>query len=205
VSDPFLIVGLGNPGTKYAETRHNAGFWFLDVLLRAAGVAAKPQPKLYAELVRCELYGRTCILAKPTTFMNLSGQAVRAVMDYFQILPQNLLVAYDELDLAAGTTRLKLGGGHGGHNGLRDIFRHLPDHDFLRLRIGIGHPGVKEQVTDYVLSRPSSAEELDIRQSVGTAVGVLPHVLAGQLPLAMKALHTKSSVADDRPPLRNQE
>jgi PTH1 family peptidyl-tRNA hydrolase len=204
VSEPFLIVGLGNPGPKYAETRHNAGFWFLDQLIRNAGVVVRAQAKLHAELVRCELHGRTCILAKPTTFMNLSGQAVRAVMDYFQVLPQNLLVAYDELDLPAGTTRLKFGGGHGGHNGLRDIFRHLPVQDFLRLRIGIGHPGIKDQVTNYVLSRPTSDEELDIRQSIGAAVEIMPAVLAGQLPLAMKTLHTGVPV-DEQPPPRNQE
>lgn len=204
MSDLFLIVGLGNPGAKYAETRHNAGFWFLDEILRVADVSVRPQSKLHAELVRCELHGRTCILAKPSTFMNLSGQAVRAVMDYYQILPQNLLVAYDELDLAAGTTRLKLGGGHGGHNGLRDIFRHLSVHDFLRLRIGIGHPGVKDQVTGYVLSRPSASEELAIRQSVDAAIKVLPAVLSGQLPAAMKTLHT-GAPADDQHSSKNQE
>lgn len=204
MSDPFLIVGLGNPGPKYAETRHNAGFWFLDELLRIAGVSARPQSKLQAELIRCELYGRSCILAKPTTFMNLSGQAVRAVMDYFQVLPENLLVAYDELDLAAGTARLKFGGGHGGHNGMRDIFRHLPVQDFLRLRIGIGHPGIKDQVTDYVLSRPTAPEELEIRQAIGEALAVLPAVLAGQTPLAMTTLHTRTPANDQQSP-KNQE
>jgi PTH1 family peptidyl-tRNA hydrolase len=204
VSDPYLIVGLGNPGPKYAETRHNAGFWFLDALLRIAGVSVRPQAGLHAELVRCELHGRTCILVKPTTFMNLSGQAVRAVMDYYQVLPQNLLVAYDELDLAAGTARLKFGGGHGGHNGMRDVFSHLPVHDFLRLRIGIGHPGTKDQVINYVLSGPTAAEELEIRRAIGAAIAVLPAVLTANLPLAMKTLHT-GTPANDQQSLKNQE
>jgi PTH1 family peptidyl-tRNA hydrolase len=192
VSEPFLIVGLGNPGSKYTETRHNAGFWFLEALLAASNGVVKPQGKLHSELIRLEVFGRTCILAMPTTFMNHSGQAVRAIMDYYQIPSGNLLVAYDELDLAPGTVRLKQGGGHGGHNGVRDIFRHVPDHDFLRLRIGIGHPGVKNQVTDYVLSRPPAAEELEIRHSIGSAIAVLPEVLANQLANAMKKLHTSS-------------
>lgn len=190
VSEPFLIVGLGNPGSRYSETRHNAGFWFMEELLRVVHGTVRQQAKLHAELVRLDVHGRNCILAMPTTFMNHSGQAVRAVMDYYQISAHSLLVAYDELDLPPGTIRLKQGGGHGGHNGMRDIFRHVSDHDFLRLRIGIGHPGIKNQVTDYVLSRPPAAEELEIRQSIGTAIEVLPEVLNDQLANAMKKLHT---------------
>ncbi len=190
MSDPFLIVGLGNPGPKYTETRHNAGFWFLEELLRKFNATAKPQVKLHSESVRMEVHGKTCILAMPTTFMNQSGQAVRAVMDYYQVPAKNLLVAYDELDLPPGTVRLKQGGGHGGHNGVRDIFRHLPEQDFMRLRIGIGHPGVKDLVTGYVLSRPPAVEELEIRRSIGAAIAVLAEVLNDQLATAMKKLHT---------------
>jgi PTH1 family peptidyl-tRNA hydrolase len=204
VSELFLIVGLGNPGSKYAETRHNAGFWFLDELSANAGVSLRPQAKLHAELARCELHERACILAKPATFMNHSGQAVRAVMDYFQVQPQNLLVAYDELDLPIGTVRLKHGGGHGGHNGMRDIFRHLQDPGFIRLRLGIGHPGIKDQVTSYVLNRPPAQEELQIRRSIGAAIGVLPDVLSGHLPKAMKALHT-SPASGEPPSTPNQD
>lgn len=196
MSDLFLIVGLGNPGSKYSETRHNAGFWFLGELLRRLNSTASLQSKLLAELARLEVHGRSCVLAMPTTFMNHSGQAVRAIMDYYQIASSNLLVAYDELDLPPGTVRLKQGGGHGGHNGIRDIFRHVPEHDFMRLRLGIGHPGIKDQVTDYVLSRPSAAEELLIRQSVSAALEVLPAVLEGQLALAMKKLHTNTTATD---------
>jgi len=196
VSDLFLIVGLGNPGSKYTETRHNAGFWFLGELLRRSNGTVRLQSKLQAELVRLEVHGRSCVLAMPTTFMNHSGQAVRAIMDYYQIDTSSLLVAYDELDLPPGTARLKQGGGHGGHNGIRDIFRHLPEHDFLRLRIGIGHPGVRDHVTDYVLSRPSASEESVIRQSISAALEVLPAVLEGQLAHAMKNLHTNPAAAD---------
>jgi len=117
-------------------------------------------------------------------------------MDYYQIPVRNLLVAYDELDLPPGTARLKLGGGHGGHNGIRDIFRHLSEHDFVRLRLGIGHPGVKDQVTDYVLSRPPAQEEMLIRQSIASALDVLPDILAGKLSLAMMNLHTGPTVTD---------
>jgi len=199
VSEPFLIVGLGNPGSKYTETRHNAGFWFLGELLRRYHGTAKLQSKLHAEVVRLDITGQACVLAMPTTFMNHSGQAVRAILDYFRIPSQNLLVAYDELDLPPGVARLKKGGGHGGHNGMRDIFRHVPDHDFLRLRIGIGHPGVKDRVTDYVLSRPSADEELVIRRAISEAVDVIPDVLAGQLAAAMKKLHTNTPQAGEQP------
>jgi PTH1 family peptidyl-tRNA hydrolase len=190
MSTPFLIVGLGNPGARYAETRHNAGFWFLDRVLDLADVRLRQQPRLHAEVGRAELYGRDCLLVRPQTFMNHSGQAVRAVMDYYGPESRSLLVAYDELDLPPGVARLKAGGGHGGHNGLRDIFRHVPDHDFLRLRIGIGHPGVKDAVTGYVLSRASAAEESLILESIAKAAEVLPAVLGGDLGAAMKNLHT---------------
>lgn len=190
MSTPFLIVGLGNPGTRYAETRHNAGFWFLDRVLDLADVRLRQQSRLHAEVGRAELYGRDCLLVRPQTFMNHSGQAVRAVMDYYGLESRSLLVAYDELDLPPGVARLKAGGGHGGHNGLRDIFRHVPDHDFLRLRIGIGHPGVKDAVTGYVLSRAGVEEQSLILESIARAAEALPAVLDGDLGAAMKNLHT---------------
>ncbi len=192
MSGLFLIVGLGNPGSNYSKTRHNAGFWFLDVLLAEAGASLRAQAKLSAEVCRSRLFGRDCILMKPTTFMNHSGQAVRAVMDYYRIPAGNLLVAYDELDLPVGTARLKQGGGHGGHNGMRDIFRHLEDTDFMRLRIGIGHPGFKDAVTSYVLSRAPADQEQAILHAVGDAVDVLPDLLGGNLAKAVKDLHTDS-------------
>ena len=192
MSGLFLIVGLGNPGSKYSQTRHNAGFWFLDALLKEAATGLRTQTKLSAEVCRTQLFGRDCVLAKPTTFMNHSGQAVRAVMDYYRVPTENVLVAYDELDLPAGTARLKQGGGHGGHNGMRDIFRHLPDTDFMRLRIGIGHPGFKDAVTAYVLSRAPADQEQAMMHSIGDAIAVLPDLLAGHVAKATKELHTDS-------------
>jgi len=187
---PFLIFGLGNPGPGYAETRHNAGFWFLDRLAEMAGATFKTQSRLQSEIARVSLHGKDCILAKPTTFMNHSGQAFRAVMDYYQVSADMLLVAYDELALPPGVARLKLGGGHGGHNGLRDIFRHTADHDFLRLRIGIGHPGSREGVTAYVLGRAPSAQERLIRDSISDAVDITSRILNGDVAGAMTELHT---------------
>jgi PTH1 family peptidyl-tRNA hydrolase len=202
LSGSFLIVGLGNPGTKYSQTRHNAGFWFLDVLQRAAGkglinTGFKSQSRVLADIFRTRINGRDCILAKPTTFMNHSGQAVRALSDYYKIGMENLLVAYDELDLPPGTVRLKKGGGHGGHNGMRDIFRHLDNTDFMRLRIGIGHPGFKGAVTGYVLGRPTADQERFMMQSIGEAVDVLPDLLAGNISKATKDLHTSDNPVAD--------
>ena len=188
-----MIVGLGNPGPDYAETRHNAGFWFLDALAQINRVSFRLQSKLSAGTARLVLHGRNCILVRPATFMNHSGQAVRATSDYYRVAAANLMIAYDELDLPAGQSRLKQGGGHGGHNGLRDVFRHLPDHDFLRLRIGIGHPGHKDEVTDYVLGRPPASEEKLIREAIGRAIAVLPEILGGQVSRAMKTLHTREN------------
>ena len=195
MSGLFLIIGLGNPGTKYSQTRHNAGFWFLDALQKhidnnGADAGFRSQAKLSAEICRTRLFGRDCILAKPTVFMNHSGQSVRALLDYYKITDENLLVAYDELDLPAGTVRLKQGGGHGGHNGMRDIFRHLDGTGFLRLRIGIGHPGFKDAVTGYVLSRPTADQEKVMMHSIGDAVLVMPELLAGNISRATKELHT---------------
>lgn len=190
MANPFVFIGLGNPGQKYAETRHNAGFWFLDRLAGKSGSVFRVQSKLQVEIARAVLHGHECILAKPTTFVNNSGQAVRAVLDYYKVPASRLLIAYDELDLPPGVTRLKLGGGHGGHNGLRDIFRHTGDHDFLRLRIGIGHPGNRELVTPYVLSRPRREDQLLIDKALSKAEAVMQDVLSGKLAAAQTELHT---------------
>jgi len=190
LSGLFAIAGLGNPGAKYAETRHNAGFWFMDELARRFGFTFRNQSRLQAETARASLFGRDCVLFKPSTFMNNSGRAIRAVSDYYQVPAGNLMVAYDELDLPAGIARLKAGGGHGGHNGIRDIFEHPPDHEFLRLRIGIGHPGIRDEVTAYVLSRPTSEDERLIRLAIAESAGALKDILDGRLDFAMKALHT---------------
>lgn len=188
----LLVVGLGNPGPKYSETRHNAGFWFLECLLRAAGVRLRSQARLQAECAGANLHGRDVLLARPTTFMNHSGQAVRALVDYYDVAPRDLLVAYDELDLPPGVARLKEGGGHGGHNGLRDTVKHLGTPDFLRLRIGIGHPGHKDAVTRYVLSRSPAGQRADIDAAIARALDVMPLVFEGRLQDAMTTLHTEN-------------
>ena len=190
LSSTFLIIGLGNPGPKYAETRHNAGFWFLDEVLRSQGLSLKAQSRIKAETVRAELHGQDCILARPVRYMNESGVAVRAIMDYYKISAGNMLVAYDELDLPPGVVRLKQGGGHGGHNGLRDIFRHVEDKGFFRMRIGIGHPGHKSAVTRYVLGRSPKQVRAVIDRALEKAVSVLPQVLSGHSQDAMTVLHT---------------
>ncbi len=200
MSGLFLIVGLGNPGTKYCQSRHNAGFWFLDVLQKnidsnGVDVGFRSQTKVSADICRANLFGRDCILAKPTVFMNHSGQSVRALMDYYQVTENNLMVAYDELDLPAGTIRLKQGGGHGGHNGMRDIFRHLDSTGFMRLRIGIGHPGYKDAVTGYVLSRPTADQEQLMMHSIGDAVAIMPDLLTGNISRATKDLHTADELS----------
>jgi len=190
VSSPFLIIGLGNPGSKYAETRHNAGFWFMDALLRSLGQSLKGQARIRAESLRSSVHGQDCILARPTTFMNESGSAVRAILDYYQVPAQRMLIAYDELDLPPGVVRLKQGGGHGGHNGLRDIFCHIDERDFFRLRIGIGHPGHKDAVTRYVLGRAPAQVRDVVDQAIGRAIDVLPLVLADRAQAAMTELHS---------------
>jgi PTH1 family peptidyl-tRNA hydrolase len=194
VSGLILIVGLGNPGSKYSQTRHNAGFWFLDVLQKKLGVDSgfRSQAKVLADVYRARIYATDCIFAKPTVFMNHSGQAVRALLDYYRVPVANLLIAYDDLDLPPGTARLKKGGGHGGHNGMRDTFRHLDSTDFMRLRIGIGHPGFKDAVTGYVLSRAPADQERLIMHSIGDAVAVMPELLAGNVSKATKDLHTNA-------------
>jgi len=190
LSASFLIIGLGNPGPKYAETRHNAGFWFLQELLHSSGLSLRAQSRIKAETARAELYGRNCILARSSRFMNESGISVRAIMDYYKVTAGNMLVAYDELDLEPGTVRLKIGGGHGGHNGMRDIFRHVEDTGFLRLRIGIGHPGHKSAVTRYVLGRSPGQVRSVVDRAIERSVAVLPQVLCGQVQNAMTELHT---------------
>jgi PTH1 family peptidyl-tRNA hydrolase len=195
--DPLLIIGLGNPGEKYAETRHNAGFWFLDQLVRQSGSSLKLQKKLHAETGKASLEGRECILARPTTFMNHSGMAVQAIAAYYRVEPENMLIAYDELDLAPGTARFKLGGGHGGHNGMRDVLQCASSADFYRLRIGIGHPGLKEAVTPWVLSRASREQTELIRGAIGRALEAMPLFVRGEVAEAMKCLHTRAGADSD--------
>ena len=182
-----LIAGLGNPGPEYTKTRHNAGFWFLDAL---ATMPFKAQTKLRAELCSWQHQDQTILLLKPTTFMNHSGQAIAACAKYYKINPKEILVVHDELDLAPGTIRYKLGGGHGGHNGLRDIIGHL-GRDFQRLRLGIGHPGVGRDVSGFVLSQVSKAEQESIDASIAKALTELNFIIDGAADKFMQQLHTK--------------
>lgn len=188
-----LIVGLGNPGPQYQGTRHNAGFWFLDALLRDYPCALRPESKFKGQACRVVIQGHELWLLRPDTFMNLSGQAAGALAGFFKIAPECILVAHDELDLPPGQVRLKRGGGHGGHNGLRSLIEHLGSREFARLRIGIGHPGHKDRVHDYVLSKPSADDRDAIQRAVDEAVATLPLIVAGEFARAMNVLHTQSN------------
>lgn len=194
MSARWLIAGLGNPGAKYDRTRHNAGFWLLDALDRRRPLNLKPNRKLHGAVSKEALAGVDCVFLRPDTFMNNSGQAIRAAVDYYQIAAEQVIIAYDDLDLPPGVVRLKQGGGHGGHNGLRSTFQHLGSQNFWRVRIGIGHPGLKEAVTPWVLSRANAADEQAILESIDRAVAILPDLLAGQPERAMQSLHTPPAV-----------
>ncbi len=189
--DLKAIIGLGNPGPKYTETRHNAGFRFVEQLARAHGGSFRQESKFHGELTDCFIEGAKYWCLKPQTFMNLSGQAVRALLSFYRIEPQQILVAHDEIDLPPGDVRLKFGGGHGGHNGLRDIISHLGTKEFHRLRIGVGHPGRKEQVVGYVLRSAPREEQALIDDSIDRALAVMPQLARGELDRAMQTLHTK--------------
>ena len=185
-----IIAGLGNPEDKYERTLHNAGFWFVDALARKYDGSFRYEKKFDADYCRINLQGEEVWLVKPQSYMNNSGQPVRGLLDYYRLSVDELLVAHDEIDLPPGTTRLKEGGGHGGHNDLRDIIQHCGP-DFLRLRLGVGHPGEKDQVTGYVLKRGSSDTEVAIKSDIDDAMAVMPELVDGDIPAAMKKLHTK--------------
>ena len=188
-----LLVGLGNPGTEHLRTRHNAGFWFIDALAQREGARFGVESKLHGETAKIVLGGQPLLLMKPTTFMNKSGIAVSAALRYWKIAPEEMLVAHDDLDLPPGAARLKFDGGHGGQNGLRDIFAHLGHGAFHRLRLGIGHPGHKDRVTPWVLGRPGAVDEGLILGAVGAALEVLPLAAGGEFNEAMKRLHTSKA------------
>lgn len=185
-----LIVGLGNPGPEHADTRHNAGFWFVDALAAAHRGSLRPHTRYHGEVGRIEIDGRELWLLKPTTYMNRSGMAIRALMDYVRIEAGETLVAHDELDLPVGSVRLKQGGGAGGHNGLKDTITHVGD-AFWRLRLGIGHPGNRAEVIDYVLRRAPAAEERLIHGAVNAAVDALPRLLSDGAEKIMNTLHRR--------------
>ncbi len=186
-----LIVGLGNPGPKYDRTRHNAGADFVAALASSQGCALREEKKFHGLTGKVSINGHELRLLIPTTYMNRSGQAVAAMANFFAIAAGEILVAHDELDLAPGVARLKIGGGHGGHNGLRDIISALGNsRDFGRLRLGIGHPGHASEVVDYVLRKAPGGEQQLLEDAVRASIEVIPLVVAGKWNAAMTALHT---------------
>lgn len=186
-----LIVGLGNPGPKHDSNRHNAGVIFLHHLSKGYNGSLRGESKFFGEYGSINIGGQDIKLLFPTTFMNHSGKSVAAVCNFYKIAPENIMVAYDEIDFEVGVTRLKLGGGHGGHNGMRDIINALGGHrDFYRLRIGVGHPGDKSMVSNYVLGDPSRSEADLIMSNIEDAIRVIPKVITGEWEEAMRLLHT---------------
>jgi PTH1 family peptidyl-tRNA hydrolase len=188
-----LIVGLGNPGVEYQRTRHNAGFWFLDALGLRERTRFGNDAKVRGETAKIVLDGQPLWLLKPSTFVNESGIAVSSALRYWKIEPEEMLVVHDDLDLPPGAARLKFDGGHGGQNGLRDIFAHLGHGKFHRLRLGIGHPGDRDRVTSWVLGRPAAADEKAIIDAVAASLDVLSLTVRGEFNEAMKRLHTQAT------------
>ena len=186
-----LLVGLGNPGPEHEATRHNAGFWFIDEVARKLGVTLTPERSYFGLVARVNRPDGPVWLLQPMTFMNLSGKAVAALARFFKIAPEEVLVAHDELDLMPGQAKMKLGGSHAGHNGLKDIHAQLGSADYWRLRLGIGHPGVKAEVINYVLRKPPLAEREAIEKIIDQAVQALDLILAGDMERAMMKVHAK--------------
>jgi PTH1 family peptidyl-tRNA hydrolase len=186
-----IIVGLGNPGPEHQVTRHNAGFWFVDLLARRHGAEFRDYRKYSGEVARVNISGQDLVLLKPTTYMNRSGLAVRQLCDFYKVAADEVLVAHDELDLPVGTVRLKNGGGHGGHNGLRDTIAHIGE-TFWRLRLGVGHPGNKTEVIDYVLTRAPRVEEDLIFDAVNMAADCMPLLIEQGAERAMTKLHSRA-------------
>jgi len=185
-----LFVGLGNPGPEYESTRHNAGFWWVDALARELKVMPAPERAYHGLVARTSVAGQSVWLLQPQTFMNLSGKSVAALARFFKIAPEEILVVHDELDFAPGQVKLKRGGSHGGHNGLRDIHAQLGSSDYWRLRIGIGHPGAKAEVANWVLKKPALDQRTLIEDSIAHSLKACPALLAGDMDKAMQLVHT---------------
>jgi PTH1 family peptidyl-tRNA hydrolase len=185
-----LFVGLGNPGPDYEQTRHNAGFWWLDEVARALKTPLVMDKNYHGMVGRTTVNGQTVWLLKPQTFMNLCGKSVATLARFFKIQAQEILVAHDELDIVPGEAKLKLGGSHAGHNGLRDIHAQLGSDDYWRLRLGVGHPGIKSEVIHWVLKKPSLDHRIAIDQTIDRALKALPHFLAGEMDKATMLVHT---------------
>lgn len=186
-----LLVGLGNPGPEYEATRHNAGFWFIDDVARKLGATLVPDRSYFGLVARVNRPEGPIWLLEPMTFMNLSGKSVAALARFFKIAPNEILVAHDELDVQPGNAKMKIGGGHGGHNGLKDINAQLGSADYWRLRLGIGHPGVKAEVVDYVLRKPPAEQREAIEKSIAQSLGALDLMLAGDMDKALMKVHAQ--------------
>ncbi len=185
-----LFVGLGNPGPEYEATRHNAGFWWVDELARELKISFVMDKSYFGLLARTTLNGQTVWLLKPQTFMNLCGKSVASLARFFKITPHEILVVHDELDIVPGEAKLKLGGSHAGHNGLRDIHAQLGTDAYWRLRLGVGHPGDKSEVVNWVLKKPSLDHRIAIDQSIDRSLKALPNFLAGEMDKATMVVHT---------------
>jgi PTH1 family peptidyl-tRNA hydrolase len=189
-----LIVGLGNPGNEYEATRHNAGFWFVDEVARCHGASLKPENKFFGHTASIVSGTRKVFLLKPMTYMNRSGQAVAAMASFYKIPAESILVAHDELDFEPGIIKLKMGGGHGGHNGLRDIISSMANNkQFMRLRIGVGHPGSQDMVTGHVLGKTPAPDRSLIEGCIDEAIRVLPELFAGEIQKATHKLHSNNN------------
>ena len=185
-----LFVGLGNPGPDYAATRHNAGFWWIDELARELKVALSMDKSYHGYVARTTVGGQTIWLLQPQTFMNLSGKSVASLAKFFKVAPEEILVVHDELDIAPGQMKLKFGGSHAGHNGLRDIHAQLGSADYWRLRMGVGHPGVKSEVINWVLKKPSLDNRIAIDQAITRSLKAVPDLISGNMDKATMLIHT---------------
>ena len=194
-----LFVGLGNPGPEYEATRHNAGFWWVDQLARELKLNLVHERGYHGLFARANVHGQTVFLLEPQTFMNLSGKSVSALTRFYKIQPQEMLVVHDELDVVPGQAKLKFGGSHAGHNGLRDIHAQLGTDDYWRLRIGIGHPGVKSEVANWVLKKPSPEQRTAMEESIARTLKAVPALLAGEMDKATMIVHTHK-VPRPKPP-----
>ena len=195
-----LFVGLGNPGPEYEATRHNAGFWWIDALARELKTSLSMDKSYHGMVARTTVNGNTVWLLQPQTYMNLSGKSVAALARFFKITPQEVLVAHDELDIAPGQVKLKFGGSHAGHNGLRDIHAQLGSADYWRLRLGVGHPGDKAEVVNWVLKKPSLDHRIAIEQCIDRSLKALPAFLAGDMEKATLLVHTHKPPRAHKPP-----
>ena len=192
-----LLVGLGNPGARYEATRHNAGIWLLERVARCYAAGFRSSPRCFGSLADADIEGTRVRLFRPDTFMNHSGRAVAAVAGFYKVPMERILIAHDEIDLPAGTVRLKRGGGHGGHNGLRDVVPQLAGSGFSRIRIGVGHPGHRDRVIGHVLDRPPPAERSEIVNAIDRVVDDIARIAGGDLEGAMNTLHRRDPARDE--------